>query len=480
MTATDTATSSGTSAGDPATRQLDAAIDALLAACDPKSTDRIAFRGPRYDHGLAWVHFARGLRRARAAPGPQPPRRAPPARGGRRGPGPVDVLHAPRRPDDPHPRHRRAAAAASCGRCTPARSAGASCSASRAPARTSPVSPRKAVRDGDEWVVNGQKVWNTMAHLGDWGMLVTRTDPEQPKHQGMTYFAVDMHSPGVEVRPAAPDHRRGRVQRGLPDRRAHPRRQPHRRRRRGLAGGADHADERAHGDRRRRGRRAARRAAAAPATPWQSGRRSTRRTRDAGQARPADAPVGAGRGGPAVQPAHRGDGQRRQPRSRRVDRQAGDGRAEQGRLRLLRHPAGRRRPGRLRLHLPPAGRTSRPTGASSGTGHAFLRVRANSIEGGTSEIMRNILGEQVLGLPGEPRVDKDVAWSTGPAQLTLPPGNPVGALHDASRPDPRPPRPDGRDACRQASGTAAHRGVRTTRCGPGTAPSSSSQPFFAA
>ncbi len=58
-----------------------------------------------------------------------------------------------------------------------------------------------AVRDGDEWVINGQKVWNTSAHHADFGMLVARTDWDVPKHRGLTYFALPMHQPGVEVRP---------------------------------------------------------------------------------------------------------------------------------------------------------------------------------------------------------------------------------------------------------------------------------------
>jgi alkylation response protein AidB-like acyl-CoA dehydrogenase len=264
----------------------------------------------------------------------------------------------------------------------------------------------RAVRDGDEWIVNGQKVWTTLAHTSKWGMLVARTDPDLPKHQGLTYFIVDMKAPGVEVRPLRqitgeaefnevyftdvriPDSDRlGAVGDGwrvalttlMNERVAIGTNQIPR------SGGAIAETvavwkEMGHDD------------------PYlldelmklwceAEALRLTGMRADQMRSRGTPGPEGS------TAKLYWADLNKRIS-TFTIDLMGADG--------LL-------LPGGYEFHVPSEAGTARFSRQKS-----FLRARANSIEGGTSEIMKNILGERVLGLPGEPRIDKDVAWKDVP------------------------------------------------------------------
>jgi alkylation response protein AidB-like acyl-CoA dehydrogenase len=315
--------------------------------------DNAAFRGARYDAGLAWVHFPKGFgglgvrpelnklvetRLKEAGAKPTDPSTFFMALAG-----PTIVTHGS---DEAKERFLRPMFTGEEKWCQLFSEPGAGSDFAGL--------ATKAERDGDEWIVNGQKVWNTMAHMADLGMLVTRTDPEAPKHKGMTYFALDMHAPGVEVRPLrqitgeaefnevymtdvrVPDaHRIGDVGEGW---RASLTTLMNERNAIGTGSGAGSGS-------------VARRGAAAndAVEIWKHARSVGAGRRPQG---PVDAAVVPGRGQPAHQPSCRGERPGGQPRSRDDDRQAGLLRAQQAAVRVLHRPDGRRRADRLRLHVP--------------------------------------------------------------------------------------------------------------------------------
>ena len=181
--------------------RVDALIDDLLTTHDPKTTKIEEFRGAQYDRGLAWVHFPEGSGGLGLSPTLQRHVDSRLRAAGARAPhgtlffglslaGPTVATHGS---DELRPRALRPMFTGEEIWCQLFSEPGAGSDLAGLATR--------AVKDGDEWVVNGQKVWNTLAHVADRGMLVARTDPDLPKHKGLTYFMVDMHAPGVEVRP---------------------------------------------------------------------------------------------------------------------------------------------------------------------------------------------------------------------------------------------------------------------------------------
>ena len=391
---------------DTDAQKVETALDSLLAAHDPKTESYEEFRGHQFDAGLAWVQFPEGngglgiapqlqrvinKRLAEAGAAPMDP-----AQFFQELAGPTIVTHGD---DQVKQRFLRPMFAGEEKWCQLFSEPGAGSDFAGL--------ATKAVRDGDEWIVNGQKVWNTLAHVTEWGMLVTRTDPNVPKHRGMTYFALDMKAEGVDVRPLrqitgeaefnevymtdvrVPDaHRIGAEGEGW---RAALTTLMNERTAIGGGGGGGGGPKRGSG-----------------AIEYLVGIYKANATSHSTAAR--DELMKLWIRAEVLRLTNM-----RAAQLARVGNPGPEGSVGKAVMAVLNQDifetavdlmgmAGQvdydytyRRPGSTDM-------------TGGGIGYAFLRARANTIEGGTTEVMKNILGEQVLGLPGEPRVDKEIPW----------------------------------------------------------------------
>ena len=261
----------------------------------------------------------------------------------------------------------------------------------------------RAVRDGDDWIVNGQKVWTSGAQNAQMAILVARTDPSVPKHAGLTYFLCDMTDPGVEVRPL-----------------------------RQITGEAEFnevflTDVRVP-DANRLG---------AQGQGWQVAMTTLNNERVAIGSGVPNAMIGNVVAAWRAQPELRNPAMRDELMRLWVESEATRLTGERLRQQLV---SGQPGPEGSAMKLSLARLTQAISGLEMqlhgeaglryddwtlrqpemvnfigrGPGYRYLRAKGNSIEGGTSEILRNVIAERVLGLPPEHRVDKDIAWKDLP------------------------------------------------------------------
>jgi alkylation response protein AidB-like acyl-CoA dehydrogenase len=263
-----------------------------------------------------------------------------------------------------------------------------------------------AIRDDDDWVVNGQKIWTSGAQVAQYGLLLARTEPDAPKHKGLTYFVLEMNAPGVEVRPL-----------------------------RQITGHAEFnevflSDVRVP-DSHRLG---------APAAGWRVAMTTLMNERSAiGGVSPAR---GSGSIADAMSlwqsrpdlhsPAlrrrlaqiwARAEVQRITGQRARAVAKSGSPGPEGAISKLVWAELNQAvyefcmdllgLEGTVHEGYGPSDAVPRRKAALS-IQHSFLRSRANTIEGGTSEVLRNILGERILGLPGDLRADANKTWKEIP------------------------------------------------------------------
>jgi alkylation response protein AidB-like acyl-CoA dehydrogenase len=382
-------------------------VDALLSDFPPASTDPVTFLGEQFDRGLAWVHFEVGHgglglnpklqklinERIYAAGGPNPVARNPIGHGMT---GPTVAVWGS---EEQKSRYLRPLFTGEEVWCQLFSEPGSGSDFAGLSA--------KGVQDGEEWICNGQKVWTTLAHLSRWGLLVVRTDSEAVKHAGLTAFVVDMQAPGVEVRPLYQ-----------------------------ITGEAEFnevyfTDVRV----------PASEMLGKPGDGWRVSLTTLMNERvSIGGAIPQK---GSGPIRDLVKvwknlPEERKDATTRDEvmqlwvraellRLTNIrasqNRKMGDPGPEGSIAKLAMaelnkdiYSAAVSIMGADGMLFPGGFPMIRPEHAMNleTPQKAFLRSRANSIEGGTSEVMRNILGERVLGLPGDVRVDRDVPWSAVP------------------------------------------------------------------